>query len=111
MLKIPEVSQQIAVYRDAQISLDEFEDWFRSNSRGVYQADDSDDSRVTVAVESALSKFHFQGITEDLLREELADAIRPFEGWNRAANSSDLPIRFPSSGSNSDIGFNAAVAA
>lgn len=124
MLRIPELSRQIAVYKDAQISLDEFEDWFRSNFRGSYQADDSDESRVTVAVESALSKFHFRGIAEDILRKDLVEAIRPFEDaelqlgaqlfprqQNRAVigSRSQIDVTLPTPGNNATAGFNVAA--
>src|ERR1035438_6416349 len=78
MLKIRELSQRIAEYKDAVLSLDDFEDWFRDHSRGSYGAGDARVNDAIVAVESALSKFHFQGISEPRLGQELAAAIRPF---------------------------------
>lgn len=76
MLTLAELSKQIAAFRGGQISLDDFEDWFRTNSRGAYSIPDV--SEAAASVEAAFSKYYFQSIGEQQLSRELANAIRPF---------------------------------
>lgn len=77
MFTAHELSQQIAAYRDGRISRDSFEDWFRTNSRGAYRANPSL-SEAAASVEAAFSQYRFQGMDEQSLLNELANAIRPF---------------------------------
>src|SRR4030095_5340270 len=60
------------------MSLDQFEDWFESAARSA--SEDGDLVReVSLSIEFALSSLRFDGVSEDELRLELANAIRPFE--------------------------------
>src|ERR1035438_6179159 len=73
MLTLHELRNAVESYRNGEIDFDEFEDWFRAASRGLYES-----FAEVRAIESSLSKFHFHGISETLLYEELANAVRPF---------------------------------
>ena len=75
MLSLDELHKQVDAYRRGATGIDEFEDWFRTESRGAYE---SPQDALVAAVESALSKYHFQRITELQLRMELENAIQPF---------------------------------
>lgn len=77
MLSLDQLLEHIAACQSGRVSLDDFEDWFRSNSRGSYRASESV-SRAAAAVEAAFSKWAFQGLDECGLREELGVAVRPF---------------------------------
>ena len=76
MLSLDQLSQQVAACHAGRISLDDFEEWFRTNSKGAYRASE-DLSRAAASVEAAFSKYCFQGLDEQGLREELAEAVRP----------------------------------
>lgn len=76
MLTLQELSRQISAYELDQLSLDDFEDWFRSNSKGAYAS--SDVSELAASVEAALSKFYFQRTGEQVLKQDLWNYIRPF---------------------------------
>jgi hypothetical protein len=77
MLNLDELLEQVAACRDEKLSIDDFEDWFRTASKGVYSRQD-DASKASAAIEAAFSKFDFQGIDEPSLRGELAAAVLPF---------------------------------
>ncbi len=76
MFSLEELANRISACRNGRISLDDFEDWFRDNSRAAYR-DDALRSAY-FAVESALSQVDFQRISEGKALAELEDAIRPF---------------------------------
>jgi hypothetical protein len=76
MLTLNSLSLHIEEYRNGGISLDDFEDWFRDNSRGAYRVPEV--SEACASVEAAFSRYYFQGVGEDALRMELANTIRPF---------------------------------
>jgi hypothetical protein len=78
MPSLAEISQAIASYRAKSISLDAFEDWFRDNSRGMF-GEGEDILAVCVAIEQAFSRIRFDDATEQEFREELVNAILPFE--------------------------------
>jgi len=84
MLKLDELAFQVKSFRTGQADLDQFEDWFRTNSRGAYRRRGEGLSDVVAAIEAALSRYHFEGLDESEMREELASAIRPFESSSHA---------------------------
>jgi hypothetical protein len=76
MFSLEELANRVSGCRNGRISLDDFEDWFRDNSRGAYR--DVSLGPAYFAVEAALSKVDFQRISEGQALEELEEAIRPF---------------------------------
>jgi hypothetical protein len=90
MLKANDLSKQIAAYGQGSIALDQFEDWFRDESRGAYL--DAPLWDLCTSVEAILSGYSPRYSTEDALRQELAAAIRPFDD---AAVAQSLIARKP----------------
>jgi hypothetical protein len=78
MLNLNELAQQYFACQSGSMSRDDFEDWFRTNARGSYRSADRRVREVYGAVEAAFSRYHFEGISEQELLQELANAIRPF---------------------------------
>lgn len=74
MPSLADLSQTVAAYRRRDLSLGEFEDWFRTNSRGMF-GEDAEFLDACMAIESAFSRYHFEGISEQAFRDELANAI------------------------------------
>lgn len=70
MFTVEDLVEQTARYANDQISRDEFEDWFRTRSRGMYSGQ-SPTSDLIAAVEAALSEYHFETTNEALLKEEI----------------------------------------
>jgi hypothetical protein len=65
------VLKHVSDYSTEQISLDDFEDRFRDDSRGAWSLEGF--GNLCAAIESALSDYHFgPGVDEPLLRKELA---------------------------------------
>jgi predicted metalloprotease with PDZ domain len=75
MLSLIDLSEQVAACRDGRLSLDDFEDWFRTHSKGSYAH--SEVTAAAAAIEAAFSKQLFQEMNDEDLREELALALRP----------------------------------
>jgi hypothetical protein len=78
MLNVEQMKAHVAAYNNGQIALGEFEDWFYENS-----LEPSDEHIVDLvdSVESALSAWHFRGMSQKQLRgrlQELANTARPF---------------------------------
>lgn len=78
MLSLEDLTRQIEEYSAGRTSFDDFEDWFRTNSRGAYRGGSSEVSGATVAVESAFSQYYFAGLDEPALKRELAKAVRAY---------------------------------
>jgi hypothetical protein len=77
MLSVSELSRQISRYRDGEISIGDFEEWFEDATPA--SAYDNPALRPScVAVDSALSQYHFDHIGEDVLKMELATAVPRF---------------------------------
>ena len=76
-MTLDDLSQAIGAFRRGQMSLDAFEDWFRTNSRGMF-GETEDVLEACLAVEAAFSGLSYTGQREEFQRE-LANAIRPFE--------------------------------
>ena len=66
MLNLNDLSRQIARLRQGHLSLDDFEDWFRDNSRGAYACNDPGVAEACSFVESVLSEYHFENAPEAL---------------------------------------------
>ena len=77
MAILSDLSQEAAAYRSGNLSLDEFEDRFRTNSRKMF-AEGQKAVEICSAVEAALSRFHFEGQDEDGLKAELERIEIPF---------------------------------
>jgi len=74
---LADLSQAVAAYRSGHMSLDEFEDRFRTSSRRMF-AEGQSVVEICAAVEAALSRFHFEGLDEDGLKAEMATIEIPF---------------------------------
>jgi hypothetical protein len=90
MLKLEELADKLNEYRSQQIDFDDFEDWFRTNSRGAYSRKGEKISDVVSRVECALSRFRFEGIAQELFLVELANAIHPFAFSKQSVDEATL---------------------
>jgi hypothetical protein len=79
MLNPSQISSQIALLQANGISLPDFENWFRRESRNFLAWGDAHLQNAVFAVEGVLSDYHFDGLPEEKVAGELAVAIRPFE--------------------------------
>ena len=77
MAILADLSQAVAANRIGHVSLDEFDDRFRTSSRKMF-AEGPSVVETCAAVEAALSRFHFEGLDEDGLKAELARIEIPF---------------------------------
>ena len=112
MLSLDELKQQIGAVQQERISLDAFEDWFRSNSRGAYATEDRALSEAAASVEAAFSKYSFQQGNEEQLRQDLLIAISPFVQRPPAENSNGYPNPFPTPQSSAvNVSINVSIAA
>jgi hypothetical protein len=76
MFSLDELLQQVEAYQYKRLSLKDLERWFEDNFDDV---DASEDSRkLRLAIDAALAEYHFDHVGENIVREELAEAIRPF---------------------------------
>ncbi len=76
MFSLKELQRRFDAYKDDRISRVEFRDWFEANSYDAYE--DVVLRPVCVAIDTAFSEYLFDDIGEDALKQELANAIRPF---------------------------------
>lgn len=77
MFTLEEISDKIVDYRHGLLSLGEFEEWFEDHAT----ADAYDDPQlnlVCIAIDAALSAFHFDNIGADATKRELEHAIPQF---------------------------------
>jgi hypothetical protein len=72
MLTLDELSERVSAYSAGSLSFAEFENWFEDNSAGAY--DVADLRNTCIAVDAALSQYHFDGIEESALKAELTKA-------------------------------------
>jgi hypothetical protein len=84
MLSLADLSRQVLDYQRGNISLDAFEDWFRTASRGMF-GENKEVLDACVAIEQAFSKLSFEGISEEDFSKELASALRPFVSYTTEA--------------------------
>lgn len=86
MITLDQLSNAISEVRADRLPLDEFESWFRNESRNVHDGPE-DVLAVVFAVESVLSERRFAEMPDQSAKLELENAIRPFvllpsEPWN-----------------------------
>jgi len=74
-MTLDDLSRAVAAYRDGNMSLDAFEDWFRTNSRGMF-GENEEVLEACLAVEAAFSSLRYDGDLAQF-RKELGSAIRP----------------------------------
>ncbi len=72
-------------------SLDGFEEWFRTNSRGMFGDNDAV-LEASLAIESAFSDLRYSN-DEQAFREELLRAIRPFVNRSASQQAADEALR------------------
>jgi hypothetical protein len=77
MLNLNQISSQIAEVVAARISVDEFEEWFRFESRNFHVCSDRRLKSAIFEVEGVLSEYHFAALDEVSTAQQLAAAIRP----------------------------------
>src|SRR2546423_15453068 len=77
MLKPEDISQAVDAYRSHQSSLDQFAEWLECVSRHKF-AEAPQILEMIQAIDAAYSEYYYSQIGEDALRQELANAIRPF---------------------------------
>lgn len=75
MFSLDQLVENVAACQMGRMSLDDFEDWFRSNSHGAYQ--DPVLSEAFFAVEEVFST-ELHGMKGEQVFEELGRAVRPF---------------------------------
>ena len=98
MMTLDELKSRLGEVRDESLSLEDFEEWFRTNSRGAYASSDKSLSDVAASVEAAFSKQYFEAATEDQLRGHLVALIAPSLQHNYQPRFHSAV--FPSLGSN-----------
>ena len=79
MLNAEEIRKRLASYISRETSLDEFEDWFVSSSWNVAQTSPPDAQKLVFEIESRLSEYSGNHISEDALRRALAQLIQSVE--------------------------------
>jgi hypothetical protein len=79
MINPIQISRQVEDVVAGNVSLEDFERWFRNESRDFLAWGDSRLQRAVFAVEGVLSDYHFDGLEERHVPQELAAAIRPFD--------------------------------
>ena len=105
------------------MSLEDFEGWFRRESRNFHLYVDENAKGAIFDIEAILSEYHFAGLDERAVPQELAAAIRPFEraekylaaSFPRQENRAVIGSRSssggapPIPGNNATAGFNVAA--
>jgi hypothetical protein len=91
-----EMLQAVSSYRKGDISLGQFEDWFRDNSRGMF-GESPDVLEMCLSIDAAFSELRYGALPRESFDEELASAIFPFEAKEE---STQEPISGSMSSSN-----------
>ena len=79
MLSAHEIREHLAGYILRDVSLDDFEDWFVSNSWNVRQTSPLDVQKLVFDIESRLSEHSGGHINESSLHRALAELIQSVE--------------------------------
>lgn len=79
MLSAEEIRKRLADYILRETPLDEFEDWLVSSSWDVRQTSPVDAQKLVFQVESRLSEYSGDHISEDALRRALTELIQSVE--------------------------------
>jgi hypothetical protein len=77
MANLEQLRAKLGGYLDGLVSLDEFEDWFLSNTWNSHLHSDEETVKMVHRIEGNLLDFGAGAITESSLRKELALAARP----------------------------------
>jgi hypothetical protein len=77
MLDLAQISQAVENYKNGQWSLDDFADWFVPVSRRKF-SESPEVLKALLQIDSLVSQLYFDGLSESVFREELANAVRPF---------------------------------
>jgi hypothetical protein len=77
MINVHQLSNAISEVHADHTSLDDFERWFRRESRNMHTASEEELAAV-FAIESVLSEYRFAELDEDSVKSELVSAIFPF---------------------------------
>ena len=91
MLTTDQLADQIEKYRRGSLSLLAFEDWFSDQSWNIHQSNRQHDIDAVFVIEDILSRRHSDGLDEETLKQELANAVRPFVGSEISAVVSYWP--------------------
>jgi hypothetical protein len=76
MLTLADLSNAIAAYSRGEMCLFDFEEWFRTVSRGMF-GESASVLQAGLAIEETFSRYHFEGISEDQVRMELMEIVQP----------------------------------
>jgi hypothetical protein len=75
---LADLPKAVAVYQNGCMSLDQFEDWFRTNSRGMF-GESPEVLEACLSIDAAFSELRYGVMTQQDFDQELATAVRPFE--------------------------------
>jgi hypothetical protein len=78
MLNVDQLSKKIADLAADDISVSDFQSWFRRESRNVHLWGDELLKEAVFSVESIFSEYHFADLDDAGLKRELASTIDPF---------------------------------
>jgi hypothetical protein len=78
MVSVNQLAEAISELAQKRTSVYEFERWLRRESRDMLAIGHGDSVDAVFEIESALSDYHFEGVSEEVLVKLLRDAIRPF---------------------------------
>ena len=92
MTKAQEAIEQVAAYLANHLPLEGLEDWSASYVQNIHQTKDVEAQRIAVLIRSILNTYDEEE-SEDGLRLELAEAIRPYALFaeNRYGDPSPSP--------------------
>jgi hypothetical protein len=79
MLNVMQLSSQVVALAANRLGFDEFEEWFRSESRNVHLWGDERLNRAVFSIEAIFSEYHFADLDEDSAIQEMVNSVRPFE--------------------------------
>jgi hypothetical protein len=96
MLRRSELLNAVECLQGGALSLDDFEEWFRNHSRGMF-GESPEILRACLTIDSAFAELSYGALTPEGFREELAEAVRPF------VVDSSLPYVFKSTTGEFDV--------
>ncbi len=88
MVSGSQIKEQLARFLAGQIDLDDFEDWFVSNTWNIHLSGSVAAESLTFAIEESLSEYSSQHISDRILRRELSQILG---AENKIANFADVP--------------------
>jgi hypothetical protein len=75
MPSIEDLASAATAFAEHRLSLDDFEDRFRDNSRGMFGGSPRF-QEACLLIEAAISRLRFEAVDESVSREDLAAALR-----------------------------------